>query len=144
MARTLTTTVHHLVGKRFVGISPEGQRVMIDNEPEARSGMSPMQLLLNALAGCAAMDIVAMLHKRQLKINSYRVELTGERPDENPAPFTKITAKHVFDVPGLEREMAVRFVDLATNKYCSVGRSLKAELAFEVEMVKVPGNQAAV
>ena len=135
MPRTLTSTVHHLVGLRFVGVSPEGQRVMIDNEAEARTGMSPMQLLVNAVAACAGMDVVVMLRKRQLSIRSYRIELVGERPDETPAPVTKIVSKHIFDVPGLDRATAERFVDLAVNKYCPVGKSLRAELAFEVELV---------
>lgn len=128
----LTATVHHIKDLRFVGETADGQRVMIDNEKHARTGMSPMQLVLNAVAACAAMDVVVMLRKRQLEVRAYRIELVGERPDEVPAPFEKITAKHVFDVPGLDKEMAERFVGLAMTKYCSVGASLKAELAYEV------------
>ncbi len=136
--KTLTSTVHHISGLRFVGETPDGQRVMIDNEKHARTGMGPMQLLLNAVAGCAAMDVVVMLRKRQLEVKSYRIELIGERPDEVPSPFFRITAKHIFDVPGLDLATAERFVSLATTKYCSVGASLKAELAYQVELL----NQA--
>lgn len=132
MAKSLTSTVHHLVDLRFVGESPEGQRVMIDNERHARTGMSPMQLLLNATAACAAMDVVVMLKKRNLEIKAYRIEMTGERPDAVPSPFEHIVARHVLDVPGLDRPMAERFVQLATEKYCSVGLSLKATIAFDV------------
>jgi putative redox protein len=135
MPKTLTSTVHHLVGLRFVGETPEGQRVMIDNEKHARTGMSPMQLLLNATAACAAMDVVVMLGKRKLPINAYRIELVGERPDAVPAPFERIVAKHVLDVPGLDLATAERFVQLATDKYCSVGLSLRAEIVCEVELV---------
>lgn len=135
MPKTLTSTVHHLVGLRFVGETPEGQRVMIDNEKHARTGMSPMQLLLNATAACAAMDVVVMLGKRKLPINEYRIEMVGERPDAVPAPFERIVAKHVLNVPGLDLATAERFVQLATDKYCSVGLSLKAEIVCEVELV---------
>lgn len=138
MAKNLSTTLHHLVDLRFVGETPEGLRTMIDNEKHARTGMSPMQLLLNATAACAAMDVVIMLGKRRLKINHYRVEMTGERPDAVPSPFERIVARHVFDVPGLDEATANRFVDLATNKYCSVGASLNAEFAFEVELLHEP------
>lgn len=132
MAKQLTTTVHHLVGLRFVAETPEGQRVMIDNEKHARTGPSPMQLLLSATAACAAMDVVIMLGKRKLTINNYRVEMTGERPDATPAPFEHIVARHVFDVPGLDEATAQRFVKLATEKYCSVGLSLKASIEYHV------------
>ena len=129
---TKTTTVHHLVGKRFVGITPEGQRVMIDGESDAQTGMRPMELLLNAVGACAAYDIVEMLAKRRLNVQGYHIELSGERPDATPAPYTHIHAKHFFDVPGLDEKTATRFVDLGMNKYCSVAASLNAEISFEV------------
>lgn len=132
MAKTQQTTVHHLVGKRFVGVHPDGMRVPIDGEDHAQTGMRPMDLLLNAVGGCAAFDVAGMLAKRRLETRSYRVELTGERAEESPREFTHIHAVHVFDVPGLDRKTAERFVDLATHKYCSVASSLKAEVTFEV------------
>ena len=129
---TKTTTVHHLVDKRFVGITPEGQRVMIDGESAAQTGMRPMELLLNAVGACAAYDIVEMLKKRRLEVQGYRIELSGTRAEGTPAYYTHIYAKHIFDVPGLEQKTAERFVDLGMNKYCSVAASLKAEISFEV------------
>lgn len=144
MARIMTTTVTNLGGLRFIGETPDGQRTMIDNEKVARTGMSPMQLVLNAVAACAAMDVSVMLSKRKLEVGSYRIEVTGERPDEHPGPFTKIVARHVFDVPGLDREMAERFVDLATNKYCSVGASLNAHVDWEVELLDATGASLGV
>jgi len=131
---TKTTTVHHLIDKRFVGITPEGQRVMIDGEKQAQTGMRPMELLLNAVGACAAYDIVEMLKKRRLEIRGYRIELTGERAEGTPAYYTRVHAKHIFDVPGLDEKTAVRFVDLGMNKYCSVAASLKAEISFEVAL----------
>jgi len=144
MARIMTTTVTNLGGRRFVGETADGQRTMIDNEKVARTGMSPMQLVLNAVAACAAMDVMVMLGKRKLPVNSYRIDVIGERPDEHPSPFTRIVTRHIFDVPGLEREMAERFVDLATNKYCSVGASLKAHVDWEVEMLDPTGASLGV
>ena len=127
-----TTTVHHLVDKRFVGITPEGQRVMIDGESDAQTGMRPMELLLNAVGACAAYDIVEMLKKRRLDVQGYKIELSGERAEGTPAYYTHIHAKHLFNVPGLDQKTAERFVDLGMNKYCSVAASLKAEISFEV------------
>lgn len=131
---TKTTTVHHLVDKRFIGVTPDGQRVMIDGEAEAKTGMNPMELLLNALGACAAFDVVEMLKKRRLDVQGYRIELSGRRPDAVPAPYTHIHARHIFKVPGLDEKTATRFVDLAMNKYCSVASSLKAEISFEVTL----------
>ena len=132
MASTERTTLHQIVGKTFVGITPEGHRVVIDGENDHPAGMRPMRLLLNALGACAAYDIVEMLRKRRLEVRSYRIELEGERSDEIPRRYTRILARHVFDVPGLDEKTATRFVDLGMNKYCSVSASLDVEIAFEV------------
>lgn len=129
------TTVHHLVDKRFVGVTPSGQRVMIDGEAEHRTGMGPMELLLNALGGCAAYDVVEMLTKRRLEIRSYDIELAGEREEGTPSGYTRIRAIHRFDVPGLDERTARRFAGLGMTKYCSVAASLKAELEIEVELL---------
>jgi len=128
---TIETVVHHLTEKRFVGVTPDGMRVMIDGEHDHRTGMGPMQLVLNAVAGCAAYDVVEMLRKRKLGVRGYRVEASGERVDGTPSPFTRVHTRHVFDVPGLDRRTAERFVELAVTKYCSVASSLHAEQTFE-------------
>ncbi len=129
-----TATVHHLVDRRFVGITPDGMRVMMDGESEAQTGMRPMQLLLNAVGACAAYDIVAMIQKRRLEILDYRVELRGDRAAGTPAYFTHIHAVHHFHVPGLTEEIALRFVELGMTRYCSVAASLKADITFEVRL----------
>ncbi len=139
MAKPLTTTVHRLTGKRFVGITDGGQRVMIDGEDVAQTGMRPMELLLNAVGACAAYDIVSMLAKRKLEVGSYDVVLTGERADGTPSPFTRIHAEHRFDVPGLDRRTAERFVELGMTKYCSVSASLNAEIAYDVTLLHDEG-----
>jgi len=126
------TVLHHLVDKRFVGVTPDGMRVMIDGERDHKTGMGPMQLVLNAVAGCVAYDVVEMLRKRRLLIRGYRVESVGERREGTPSPFVKVHTRHVFDVPGLDRRTAERFVELALEKYCSVASSLHAEQSFEV------------
>lgn len=144
MATTKHTTVYHLTGKRFVGITPDAQRVMIDAEKVAKTGMNPMDLLLNAVGACAAIDIVEMLKKRRLTVQGYRIELAGERFDGTPAYFTHIHARHVFDVPGLDEKTAQRFVELGMTKYCSVAASLKATLSFEVALEQSASESAQV
>ncbi len=129
---TKQTTIFHLEGKRFLGRTPDGQQVMIDGEDYAKTGMNPMEVLLNAFGACSAFDVVEMIRKRRLELHSYRIDVEGDRAAGMPAYFTDIRATHVIDAPGLKQEMAERFVDLATNKYCSVASSLKADITFTV------------
>ncbi len=129
---TKQTTIFHLDGKRFLGRTPDGQQLMIDGESYAKTGMNPMEVLLNAFGACSAFDVVEMIRKRRLELHSYRVEIEGDRADGTPSYYTDIRATHIIDAPGLKQEMAERFVDLATNKYCSVASSLKADISFTV------------
>lgn len=135
---TKHTTVFHIDGKRFMGRTPDGQQLMIDGEDYAKTGMNPMEILLNALGACAAFDVVEMIRKRRLELVSYRIELEGERNDGVPGFYTKIHAVHHINAPGLAQEMAERFVDLSMNKYCSVASSLTAEVSFGVELAPEP------
>lgn len=135
MPETTLATLHHLVDKRFVGTIPDGRQVLIDGGKEHQIGMNPMHLVLNAWGGCVAFDVVEMLRKRRVEVASYRVELEGDRDDGVPAFYTRLRARHVIDAPGLDRKTFERFVDLAMNKYCSVGESLKAEQSFEVVLL---------
>jgi len=135
---TKQTTIFHLDGKRFLGRTPDGQQLMIDGEEYAKTGMNPMEILLNAFGACSAFDVVEMIRKRRLDLNSYRVEVEGDRADGVPAYYTDIRATHVIDAPGLKPEMAERFVDLATNKYCSVASSLNADISFTVILEHTP------
>ncbi|MDH4277292.1 MAG: OsmC family protein [Acidimicrobiia bacterium] len=135
---TKNTTVFHLDGKRFLGRTPDGQQLMIDGESYAKTGMNPMEVLLNALGACAAFDVVEMIRKRRLELISYRVELEGDRAGGTPSYYTDIRAVHHINAPGLKQEMAERFVDLATNKYCSVASSLRADITFDVVLEHTP------
>ena len=84
------STVHHLTGMRFVGITPDQQRVMIDGSQHAKTGMNPMELVLNALGACAAFDIAEMVRKRRLDLQGYRVEL------EAPALKKALATTRIF------------------------------------------------
>jgi len=122
-------------------------QLMIDGEPKsetsAKTGMNPMEILLNALGSCAAFDVVEMIRKRRLELLSYRIELEGDRAEGVPSFYTDIRTRHVIDAPGLSQKMAERFVDLATNKYCSVAASLTASVSFSVELLHdQAGDQA--
>ena len=141
---SIETVLHHLVDKRFVGETPDGMRVMIDGEAAHKTGMSPMQLVLNAVAGCAAYDVVEMLRKRKLQVRGYRVEAVGERFEGTPARFVKIHCRHVLDVPGLDQRTADRFVELAATKYCSVAGSLSAEQTFEAVLATAADSDQAL
>lgn len=103
--------------------SPDG----LSFDGDGQLGTSPMQVLLYAIAGCTAMDVISIMQKKRQKVTSYRVEIAGERgpAGEWPRPFTKIEVNHVFSGDSLDPVAIERAIELSDTKYCSVMATLR-------------------
>jgi len=101
---------------------------------DAKTNLSPTQLLLAALAGCGAVDIVSMLKKRKKTIQSFVIETDGTRQDEAPRYFTKIHCLYIITSPDVTGEELTKVSALALEKYCSVASSIKSKITFSVEV----------
>ena len=95
---------------------------------KAQDGFRPMESLLNALASCAALDLVHILKKQRQEYTGLKIEVLGTRPDEgNSKPFKEIVLH--FKLEGnLDKNKVERAVELSVEKYCSVGASLAADI----------------
>lgn len=124
----MTITLNRLNDRvHFQAKTPEGHAIHIDGAPAVGgedAGFRPMQLLLAAHAGCSAMDLVPILEKQRQRLDDVAIKVTAERREGVPSPFTAI---HIhYDLFGeIQEEKAHRAVDLAVNKYCSVGEMLR-------------------
>ena len=100
--------------------------VLLDGDGNA--GPTPPEALLIALASCVSVDVVDILAKRRTPMETYDVEVLGERVDTIPRRFSHITLNITMTGAGIERVHAERAIDLALNKYCSVKDSLDPNL----------------
>lgn len=109
----------------FEGKGPNNVPVLIDNKTdEGVDGASPMELVLMAVGGCNAIDIVYVLKKQRQEIKSYRIEVDGKRKDGPAAkPFESIHVRIFLEGDILEAK-AKRAAELSFEKYCSVTLSL--------------------
>jgi putative redox protein len=101
-------------------------------------GISPMRALLTSLGACTGMDIVAILQKRKQNLKSLKILLTGERPKYGlPKPWTSIHIKYVLTGEKLERKYVEEAIRESTQKFCSVGATLKptAKITHSYEVV---------
>jgi putative redox protein len=64
-------------------------------------------------------------------VESYRVELEGERAEEHPRRYTRIRARRVVSGEGITPESLRRAVSLSHEKYCSVAATLNSEIEYE-------------
>ncbi|MCS7057631.1 MAG: OsmC family protein [Meiothermus sp.] len=128
---TKRVVLHRLSGHRFLGINEQGDKVMVDGDQPA-TGMRPMELLLTALAGCTAYDVVDIMEKKRQPLARYRVEVVGQRAEEHPRRYTHIVVTHYASGPNVTREALERAVELSHTKYCSVSASLNAQIETRV------------
>ena len=111
-------------GLRFEGFGgdPDTPSIMIDGDVKA--GPTPMDALLLSCAGCAGADVVSILQKMKVKLDTVSIEITGYRRAEHPKRFTDLKYLFRFAGEGLDRVKAERAVKLSFEKYCSVLHSL--------------------
>ena len=112
-----------------------GNKITLDAKPDAGGegkGPSPMELVLIALAGCTAMDIVVIMRKKRLDLQGLNIKVEGERASEHPKYFTKISVEYNFEGKDLKQEDVKQAVELSRDKYCSVSAMLKekAEISY--------------
>ena len=88
-------------------------------------GFRPMQLLLTALGGCSAIDIILILKKQKQELEDITISVTGEREkDTVPSLFREVHVHFVL-FGNLEEDKVKKAVSLSVEKYCSVARMLE-------------------
>jgi putative redox protein len=118
---------------RFEGNASSGHAVTLDGDSKA--GSSPMELVLIALCGCTAYDVVSILQKKREPFTSVEVSAQGEKAPEPPRVYTEI--KLVYRVTGkVSRKSVEDAVRLSEEKYCSVSAMLNktARITYEIQL----------
>lgn len=88
------------------------------------TGPSPVDALLCAMAACTGIDVVDILDKRRTPVESFGIDVVGDRFNGVPARITAIEIQYTITGNGIERVHAERAIELAITKYCSVRDSL--------------------
>ena len=109
-------------------VNEEGNTIMMDGSPSiggANLGMRPMQLLLAAIGGCSAIDVIHILKKQRQDITSFSVEVDGmSEPVEDYSLYRNITV--LFRIKGnVDVKKALKAAQLSFEKYCSVSKTLE-------------------
>ena len=123
--REAHAVIHNAGGGLFIGITPSGHAQVLETDHERGSAATPMELLLVALGGCTAVDVISILKKKRERVTDYRVEVRGTRRDEHPRAFTRMEVRHVVRGRGVSEKAVASAVELSETKYCSVAATLR-------------------
>jgi len=114
----------------FSGATASGHEIRMDAAEEIggqNSGARPMELVLNAIAGCTGINVIWILKRMHLEPISFHMEMKGDRTEEPPNNFTNIHIHYVFEGE-LPEQKVVRAIQLANDEYCSVTHSLNTKI----------------
>ncbi len=124
----------------FEASNESGNSVHLDGSPDVggtNQGMRPMQMLLAAMGGCSAIDLVNILKKQKQDLQDVQITVTGEREkDAVPSLYTDVHA-HYKLFGNIDKDKAERAVSLAVDKYCSVAKTLEktAKITYSFEII---------
>jgi putative redox protein len=122
----------------FDATDENGHVIKMDTNPNnggENYGARPMQLLLVGLAGCSAIDVIGILKKQRQEVRDYKMVVNGDREaGVEPSLWKEINIEfHLYG--NINRDKAVKAVELSVGKYCSVAATLEqagANIKWEV------------
>lgn len=117
-----------------------GHHIILDADDSVGGkdrGPRPKNLVLASLTGCTGMDVISILNKMRVKVDSFRVIADGEAATEHPKVFNKIHLIYEFKGKDLPMDKLKKAVELSQNRYCPVSAMLKnvLDLSYEIKVI---------
>src|SRR5271166_6187714 len=97
----------------FVGMADSGFPVQMDSHSGVETGVSPVEMVALALAGCTAMDVISILIKKQMDVSSFEVKVNADRADDQPRRFIKAVLEYVVHGHGVKEDAVRRAIELS-------------------------------
>ena len=122
--------------ERYLGEASSHHAIVMDTAAE-KTANTPMELVLIALCGCTASDVVGILRKKREPFTHLEVTASGERASGYPAVYTEIAI--TYRITGkVSRKSVEDAVKLSKEKYCSVSAMLEktAKIQSKIEIAE--------
>jgi putative redox protein len=100
-------------------------------------GPRPKPLMLLALAGCTAMDVVSILKKMKVEPERFSVGVEGTLTDEHPKVYSAFHIIYTFK-GDIDREKVDKAIALSQEKYCGVSAMYRQFATITHEVVINP------
>lgn len=83
-------------------------------------GPTPKEVLLASICVCSGMDVVSILQKMRLDLQSCNVDAQTETTEGHPAIFKLVRVQYMIKGSNIKPEQAIKAVTLSMTKYCGV------------------------
>lgn len=116
-------TTHWQGELTFESNNPSGKSVIMDTDiegQEERFGLSPKAMMLSSLAGCSGLDVITILDKMKMKIDDFKIVVSGDLTEEHPKYYHSVKVDYHFYGSDLIKSKCEKAVNLSVEKYCGV------------------------
>ena len=99
----------------------DGHSVLIDAKSPIGndSGPSPKSLVLVAICGCTAMDVMALMKKHKQPVEEFIIDSESDVSDKHPKVFTEVRLS--YSLKGqIDKEKVMEAIKLSQTQYCGV------------------------
>lgn len=128
---------------RLVAETGSGHLVAMDNAA-GDSAPRPSELILVALGGCTALDVISILRKKRQDVTDYAVRVHSVQMGGHPQAFTRFDVVHEVTGRDVDEEAVRHAVELSATRYCTVSATL-AGGDLEIHhryLIRVAGEEA--
>ncbi len=139
--------VHWQEGLAFTGVADSGFPIRMDGAKAVGGkggGVGPMEMIALGLAGCTAMDVISILHKKRQNVTDFEVKIDAPRLADHPQVFTRAILMIVVIGHDVEEAALLRAIELAATKYCPAHAMLEQvfpiEIYYEIYQNEVGGK----
>ncbi len=119
--------IKQVQGTTLIARGNSNHWVTMDGGPNtsgSEAASTPKELLLFALGGCTAMDVIPILKKKRVPVESVEINVTGNTREEHPQVFTNLHIEYIIYGENINPADVERAIELSTTKYCSVSAML--------------------
>jgi putative redox protein len=115
-----------------------GHKITIDADAKVGGedrGPRPKPFMLLSLAGCTAMDVASILEKMRVKLNDFKVKVSGELTEDHPKQYNKMHVTYEFWGKDLPMPKLEKAVSLSEERYCGVSAVYKKVMSVTSEII---------
>jgi putative redox protein len=122
-----TAVVKQVQGTTLVAKGDTNHWVTMDGGPDtggSNAGSTPKELLLFALGGCTAMDVIPIMKKKRVPFTDFEINISGNTVETDPKIFSDLHVEYVVYGENINPADVERAIELSRTKYCSVSAML--------------------
>lgn len=99
------------------------------------SAPTPKELLLAAVCGCTAMDVISLMRKYKQEVKTFAIEGTADQTEHHPKIFKQVKLTYRF-TGNIDAAKAHEAVHLSQSLYCGVSAMISkaVPISYSIEI----------